>query len=288
MSSTASDQVPNSPDPEKRSSTATATFVGDEVDPEKRIPEQQQQQPATGFARCADGRLGRDISAPFNFKHESHVGAQFTGFPGSWRYTGLPASWAAALATQPPAPSPESSSHHRCFLLKLPSPILALKNMSPSQRWNRVWTACTIKFHPHPVEDENISLPFNFKHEVHAESKYTPSWHAALILAAEDSWRSTLALSQGQRSNQLPKKSTTTIRFPSFSFSSRRQQQAFTQTDEDISLPWNFQHNVHVDTKFNGLPPSWRATLENEGFPFPIPEPCCPHICVGNFFTNKI
>ncbi|KAJ6463473.1 hypothetical protein C8R45DRAFT_521067 [Mycena sanguinolenta] len=36
--------------------------------------------------------------------------------------------------------------------------------------------------------------------------------------------------------------------------------------DEGISMPWNFQHNVHVDEGFVGLPPSWTTSLQDAGF----------------------
>ncbi|KAJ7619007.1 hypothetical protein DFH06DRAFT_1144477 [Mycena polygramma] len=36
--------------------------------------------------------------------------------------------------------------------------------------------------------------------------------------------------------------------------------------DENISMPWNFQHNVHVDEGFSGLPPSWTTSLQEAGF----------------------
>ncbi|KAH0834100.1 hypothetical protein J3R83DRAFT_11388 [Lanmaoa asiatica] len=36
--------------------------------------------------------------------------------------------------------------------------------------------------------------------------------------------------------------------------------------DEGISLPWNFQHNIHVDEGYIGLPPSWSAALSQAGF----------------------
>ncbi|KAG1732620.1 uncharacterized protein EDB91DRAFT_1151105 [Suillus paluster] len=38
------------------------------------------------------------------------------------------------------------------------------------------------------------------------------------------------------------------------------------QEDEGISTPWNFQHNIHVDEGFVGLPPSWSAALSQAGF----------------------
>ncbi|KAG9310939.1 hypothetical protein JVU11DRAFT_8813 [Chiua virens] len=36
--------------------------------------------------------------------------------------------------------------------------------------------------------------------------------------------------------------------------------------DEGISLPWNFQHNIHVDEGYIGLPPSWSSALAQAGF----------------------
>nr|VWO96536.1 N/A [Ganoderma boninense] len=36
--------------------------------------------------------------------------------------------------------------------------------------------------------------------------------------------------------------------------------------DPSISLPWNFQHNIHVDEGFSGLPPTWSAQLAEAGF----------------------
>ncbi|KAF7307827.1 Non-specific serine/threonine protein kinase [Mycena kentingensis (nom. inval.)] len=36
--------------------------------------------------------------------------------------------------------------------------------------------------------------------------------------------------------------------------------------DENISMPWNFQHNMHVDEAFAGLPPSWSTSLQEAGF----------------------
>ncbi|KIK09564.1 hypothetical protein K443DRAFT_127473 [Laccaria amethystina LaAM-08-1] len=36
--------------------------------------------------------------------------------------------------------------------------------------------------------------------------------------------------------------------------------------DEGISLPWNFQHNIHVDEGYVGLPPSWSTSLAEAGF----------------------
>ncbi|RDB23610.1 Serine/threonine-protein kinase pakA [Hypsizygus marmoreus] len=36
--------------------------------------------------------------------------------------------------------------------------------------------------------------------------------------------------------------------------------------DDGISLPWNFQHNIHVDEGFTGLPPSWTTSLAKAGF----------------------
>ncbi|KAF7326665.1 Non-specific serine/threonine protein kinase [Mycena venus] len=38
------------------------------------------------------------------------------------------------------------------------------------------------------------------------------------------------------------------------------------EDDENISMPWNFQHNVHVDEGFTGLPPSWTTSLQEAGF----------------------
>ncbi|KAF9264478.1 hypothetical protein L218DRAFT_1026857 [Marasmius fiardii PR-910] len=39
-----------------------------------------------------------------------------------------------------------------------------------------------------------------------------------------------------------------------------------TGDDENISTPWNFQHNIHVDDALTGLPPSWTVTLAKAGF----------------------
>ncbi|KAM5537386.1 hypothetical protein V8D89_008905 [Ganoderma adspersum] len=36
--------------------------------------------------------------------------------------------------------------------------------------------------------------------------------------------------------------------------------------DPSISLPWNFQHNIHVDEGFSGLPPTWSSQLAEAGF----------------------
>jgi hypothetical protein len=36
--------------------------------------------------------------------------------------------------------------------------------------------------------------------------------------------------------------------------------------DAGISLPWNFQHNIHVDEGYHGLPPSWSASMADAGF----------------------
>ncbi|KAJ2915100.1 hypothetical protein MD484_g5300, partial [Candolleomyces efflorescens] len=36
--------------------------------------------------------------------------------------------------------------------------------------------------------------------------------------------------------------------------------------DENISMPWNFQHNIHVDDSLSGLPPSWTTSLAAHGF----------------------
>ncbi|KAF8901034.1 hypothetical protein CPB84DRAFT_1847015 [Gymnopilus junonius] len=38
------------------------------------------------------------------------------------------------------------------------------------------------------------------------------------------------------------------------------------QEDDGISLPWNFQHNIHVDEGYVGLPPSWSTSLASAGF----------------------
>lgn len=38
------------------------------------------------------------------------------------------------------------------------------------------------------------------------------------------------------------------------------------QEDEGISGPWNFQHHIHVDEGFVGLPPSWSNALSQAGF----------------------
>ncbi|KAF8626028.1 hypothetical protein AX15_005118 [Amanita polypyramis BW_CC] len=38
------------------------------------------------------------------------------------------------------------------------------------------------------------------------------------------------------------------------------------QEDSGISTPWNFQHNIHVDEGFIGLPPSWSTQLTSAGF----------------------
>ncbi|KAK0189598.1 STE/STE20/PAKA protein kinase [Armillaria mellea] len=42
--------------------------------------------------------------------------------------------------------------------------------------------------------------------------------------------------------------------------------QSFDSNDESISLPWNFQHNTHVDESYAGLPPSWAAKLQGAGY----------------------
>ncbi|KAJ8075133.1 hypothetical protein PM082_019460 [Marasmius tenuissimus] len=36
--------------------------------------------------------------------------------------------------------------------------------------------------------------------------------------------------------------------------------------DENISTPYNFQHNIHVDDALTGLPPSWTVSLAKAGF----------------------
>ncbi|KAF8176289.1 hypothetical protein BJ912DRAFT_701030 [Pholiota molesta] len=38
------------------------------------------------------------------------------------------------------------------------------------------------------------------------------------------------------------------------------------QEDDGISLPWNFQHNIHVDEGYIGIPPSWSTSLATAGF----------------------
>ncbi|KAF9480273.1 hypothetical protein BDN70DRAFT_857053 [Pholiota conissans] len=38
------------------------------------------------------------------------------------------------------------------------------------------------------------------------------------------------------------------------------------QEDDGISLPWNFQHNIHVDEGYVGIPPSWSTSLASAGF----------------------
>ncbi|KAK0480473.1 STE/STE20/PAKA protein kinase [Armillaria luteobubalina] len=42
--------------------------------------------------------------------------------------------------------------------------------------------------------------------------------------------------------------------------------QSFDSNDEGISMPWNFQHNMHVDESYAGLPPSWAAKLQDAGY----------------------
>ncbi|KAF8999771.1 hypothetical protein BDQ17DRAFT_1427513 [Cyathus striatus] len=39
-----------------------------------------------------------------------------------------------------------------------------------------------------------------------------------------------------------------------------------TEGDDQISLPWNFQHNIHVDEGYVGIPPSWATSLAEAGF----------------------
>ncbi|KAI9454080.1 hypothetical protein F5148DRAFT_447587 [Russula earlei] len=36
--------------------------------------------------------------------------------------------------------------------------------------------------------------------------------------------------------------------------------------DESISRPWNFQHHIHIDEAFQGIPPSWSSSLANLGY----------------------
>ncbi|EEB93531.1 hypothetical protein MPER_07795, partial [Moniliophthora perniciosa FA553] len=36
--------------------------------------------------------------------------------------------------------------------------------------------------------------------------------------------------------------------------------------DENISTPYNFQHNIHVDDGLAGMPPSWTVSLAKAGF----------------------
>ncbi|KAJ4494318.1 hypothetical protein C8R41DRAFT_312586 [Lentinula lateritia] len=36
--------------------------------------------------------------------------------------------------------------------------------------------------------------------------------------------------------------------------------------DENISMPWNFQHNIHIDEGYGGMPPSWTVSLAEAGF----------------------
>ncbi|KAF6741373.1 STE/STE20/PAKA protein kinase [Ephemerocybe angulata] len=38
------------------------------------------------------------------------------------------------------------------------------------------------------------------------------------------------------------------------------------QQDDGISMPWNFQHNIHVDDGLVGMPPSWSTSLAAHGF----------------------
>ncbi|KAH9966198.1 hypothetical protein BGW80DRAFT_1343403 [Lactifluus volemus] len=39
-----------------------------------------------------------------------------------------------------------------------------------------------------------------------------------------------------------------------------------TTDDEDISPPWNFQHHIHIDEAFQGIPPSWSSSLTELGY----------------------
>ncbi|KAK0237017.1 STE/STE20/PAKA protein kinase [Armillaria nabsnona] len=42
--------------------------------------------------------------------------------------------------------------------------------------------------------------------------------------------------------------------------------QSFDSNDDGISMPWNFQHNMHVNESYDGLPPSWAAKLQDAGY----------------------
>ncbi|CAK5271133.1 unnamed protein product [Mycena citricolor] len=57
------------------------------------------------------------------------------------------------------------------------------------------------------------------------------------------------------------------FKFSSTSSSSKKSINHDSPTDdENISMPWNFSHNVHVDEGFVGLPPSWTTSLQEAGF----------------------
>ncbi|KAI0052440.1 hypothetical protein FA95DRAFT_1321051 [Auriscalpium vulgare] len=56
------------------------------------------------------------------------------------------------------------------------------------------------------------------------------------------------------------------LRKRSLSRSSQRTTVEDVPDDESISMPWNFQHHIHVDEGFHGIPPGWTASLAEAGF----------------------
>ncbi|KAF8192663.1 hypothetical protein K438DRAFT_854266 [Mycena galopus ATCC 62051] len=87
--------------------------------------------------------------------------------------------------------------------------------------------------------------------------------------AASSSSAVSLSLSSSQHSQKTQRSGLfkfATVRKPPSEYSGETSPGGAAEADEGISMPWNFQHNVHVDEGFTGLPPSWTTSLQEAGF----------------------
>ncbi|GJE92910.1 kinase-like protein [Phanerochaete sordida] len=100
---------------------------------------------------------------------------------------------------------------------------------------------------------------------------YTPSQYTASHAPTYDPTRTMLSPSQtslapdGSSSSKKP-----FFKFPSLGKRPKTPKSQYDdlppEPDPSISMPWNFQHNLHVDEAFTGLPPTWSASLAEMGF----------------------
>ncbi|CDO68792.1 hypothetical protein BN946_scf184989.g58 [Trametes cinnabarina] len=101
----------------------------------------------------------------------------------------------------------------------------------------------------------------------YAPSSYAPSSHTTLSPPSSTSpesagsRRGLFKFSSFSRRPKTPKTAES-----GYSAASESSQPSESADDPSISLPWNFQHNIHVDEGFVGLPPTWAASLADAGF----------------------
>ncbi|KAF8327323.1 hypothetical protein F5887DRAFT_1011267 [Amanita rubescens] len=126
------------------------------------------------------------------------------------------------------------------------------------------------------LSPDTLSIPPNspaspYHHtQFHQRASPDPSRSSLSLASSAASGRSQTEDSHSQRQSRLKVKASSLLTLVKRTGKSIKSpdpdRPSSSREDAGISTPWNFQHNIHVDEAFIGIPPSWSTQLASAGF----------------------